>query len=126
MVTLQYIMAIYNDMFDRMDGVMLSFAMKITQMKEDILFAVKFAWQKLFQYHAEVTPVMGMLLILTHIIDPFQKLWSFRMWDNGMDISPEDGTFHTTQYQVAFLKFVEYEYYAKHRRLHVKTRNHTE
>jgi len=33
-----------------------------------------------------------------------------------MDINPEDETSYITQYQQAFLKYVENEYYAKHRR----------
>jgi len=57
---------------------------------------------------------MGMLLISAQILDPFQKLQSFKKWDKGMDINPEDETSYTTQYQVAFLKYVENEYYAKH------------
>jgi hypothetical protein len=36
-----------------------------------------------------------------------------------MDINPEDETFYTTQYQEAFLKYVENEYCAKHRRVPV-------
>jgi hypothetical protein len=55
-----------------------------------------------------------MLLISTHILDPFQELRLFRKWDNGMDINPEDETSYTTQYQEAFLKYVENEYSAKH------------
>jgi len=35
--------------------------------------------------------------------------------DKGMDINPEDKTSYTTQYQKAFLKYVENEYCAKHR-----------
>jgi len=36
-----------------------------------------------------------------------------------MDINPEDQTSHTNQYQEAFLKYVENEYCAKHRRVSV-------
>jgi len=36
-----------------------------------------------------------------------------------MDIDPEDETSYTTQYQEAFLKYVENEYCAKHRRVPV-------
>jgi len=36
-----------------------------------------------------------------------------------MDINPEDETSYTTQYQEAFLKYVENKYCAKHRRLPV-------
>jgi hypothetical protein len=56
-----------------------------------------------------------MLLISTHILDPFRKSQSFRKWDKGMDINPEDETSYTTQYQEAFLKYLENEYCAKHR-----------
>jgi hypothetical protein len=60
---------------------------------------------------------MGILLISADILDPFRKLRSYRKLDKGMDINPEDETFYTTQYQEAFLKYVENEYCAKHRRL---------
>jgi len=36
-----------------------------------------------------------------------------------MDINPEEATSYTTQYQEAFLKYVENEYCAKHRRVPV-------
>jgi hypothetical protein len=106
-------------MFDHMDGMMRAFARKKTQWKENLFFAVKFARQKLSKDYTEVTPKTGMLLISAHIIDPFRKLRSFRKWDKGMDINPEDETSYTTQYQEAFLKYVENEYCAKHRRLPV-------
>jgi len=102
-----------------MDGVMRAFAKKITQWKEDLFFAVKLAGQKLSKYYAEVTPTTGMLRISAHIVDHFRKLRSFRKWDKGMDINPEDETSYTTQYQEAFLKYVENEYCAKHRRVPV-------
>jgi hypothetical protein len=86
-----------------------------TQWKEDLFFAVKLARQKLSKYDAEVTPTTGMILISAHILDPFRKLRSFRKWDQGMDFNPEDETSYTTQYQEAFLKYVETEYCAKHR-----------
>jgi len=55
-----------------------------------------------------------MLLISEDILDPFRKLRSFRKWGKGMDIDPEDETSYTTQYQEAFLKYVENEYCGKH------------
>jgi len=116
-VTLHHVITVYNDMFDHMDGVMRALAKKKTQWKEDLFFAVKLARQKLSKYYAEVTPTTGMLLISAHILDPFRKLRSFRKWDKGMDINPEDETSYTTQYQDAFLKYVENEYCAKHRRV---------
>ena len=60
-----------------------------------------------------------MLLISANILDPFRKLQLFRKCDKGMDINPEDETSYTTQYQLAFLKYVENEYCAKHRRVPV-------
>ena len=104
-----------NDMFDHMDGVMRALAKKKTPWKEDLFFAVKFARQTLSKYYTEVTPTTGMLLISTHIRDPLRKRRSFRKWDMGMDSNPEDKTSYTTQYQEAFLKYVENEYCGKHR-----------
>jgi len=51
-----------------------------------------------------------MNLISAHILDQFRKLRSFRKWDKGMDINPEDETSYITQYQEALLKYVEDEY----------------
>jgi len=118
-VTLHHVITVYNDMFDHMDGVMRALAKKRTPWKQDLFFAVKLAGQKLSKYYAEVTPTPGMLLISAHILDHFRKLQSFRKWDTGMDIDPEDETSYTTQYQEAFLKHVENEYCAKHRRVPV-------
>jgi hypothetical protein len=106
-ITLHPVITVYNDMFDHMDGVMRALARKKTQWKEDLFFAMKFAPQKLSKYYTEVTPTTSMLFILAHILDPFRKLRSFRKWDKGMDINPEDKTSYTTQYQEAFLKYVE-------------------
>jgi hypothetical protein len=113
-VTLHHLITVYNDMFDHMDGVMRALAKMKTQWKEDLFFAVKLARQKLSKYDTEVTPTTGMILISAHILDPFRKLRSFRKWDKGMDFNPEDETSYTTQYQEAFLKYVETEYCAKH------------
>jgi len=88
---------------------------------EDLFFAVKLPRPKLSKYYTELTPLMGMLLISTHILDSFRKLRSFRKWDKGMDINPEDETLYTTQYQQAILKYVENEYCAKHRHVPVNT-----
>ena len=104
-------------MFDHMDGVMRALAEKLTPWKEDLIFAVKLAWQKLSKLYAEVTPLTCNLLISAHILDPFQKLQSFREWDKEMDIDPEDEASYTTQYQKAFLKYVENEYCAEHQRV---------
>jgi hypothetical protein len=79
-----------------MDGVMRALAKKKTPWKEDLFFAVMLARQKLSKYYAEVTFTTGMLLISTHILDPFRKLRSFRKWDKGMDINPEDETSYPT------------------------------
>jgi hypothetical protein len=42
-VTLHHVIAVYNGMFDHMDGVMRGLAKKKTQWKEDMFFAVKLA-----------------------------------------------------------------------------------
>jgi len=36
-----------------------------------------------------------------------------------MDINHKDGTSHTTQYEVVFLKYVENKYCAKHRQMSI-------
>jgi len=102
-----------------MDGVMRALAKKKTECKEDRFFAMKFARQKLFKHCGEVTPMTAMLIISAHIFDACWKLWSFRKWQMGIDINPEDQTSYTTQSQEAFLRYVEYEYSAKHRRMSV-------
>jgi len=84
-------------MFVHMDGVMWALATKQTPWQEDLYFAVKLAQQKLSKYYAKVTPMTGMLLISAHILDPFCKLRSFRKWEKGMYIHPEDETSYTTQ-----------------------------
>jgi len=102
-----------------MDGVMRALSEKKTPWNEDLLFAVKLAWEMLSKYYIEVTPSMGMLQNSAHILDHFRKLWSLRMWDKETDIDPEDKSSNTIQYQEAFLKFVQNEYYAKHRHVPV-------
>jgi len=67
------------------------------------------------QYYTEVTPTTGMLLISAHVLDPFQNLRSFRKCDMVMNINPEDETSYSSQYQQAFLKYVEDKYGVKHR-----------
>jgi len=119
-VTLHHIITVYNEMFHHMDGAMRAFAKKKTQWKEDLFFAVKLARQMLSKYYAEVTPTTGMILNSAQILDPFRKLRSFRYWEKGMAINPEDETSYTTRYEEAFLKYVENEYCAKHRRVPVK------
>jgi hypothetical protein len=116
-VTLLHVITVYNDMFDHMNGVMRALAKKKIPCKEALFFAVKLAQPKLSKYYAEVTLTMAMLLISAHILDPFRKLRSFRKWDKGMYINPEDETSYTTQYQEAFLKYVENQSCAKHRRV---------
>jgi len=102
-VTLHHVITVYNDMFNHMDGVMRALAKKKTQSKEHLLFTVTLARQKLLKYYAQVIATTGMLLISAQILDPFRKLRSFRTWDKGMDINPEDETSYTTQYQAVFL-----------------------
>jgi hypothetical protein len=118
-VTLYHVITVYNDLFDHMDGVMRALAKMKTPWNEDLFFAVKLARQNLFKYYAKVTPTTGILLISAQILHPFRKLRSFRKWDKGVDINPEDETSYTAQYQEAFLKDVENEYCAKHRHMPV-------
>jgi hypothetical protein len=101
-------------MFDHMDGVMRALAKKKTPWKADLFFAVMLARQKISKYSPEVTPTTGMVLISPHILDPFRKLRLFRKWDKGMHINPDDETSYTTQYQEAFLTYMENECWAKH------------
>jgi hypothetical protein len=65
-------------MFDHVDGVMRALTKQKTQGKEDLFVAVKIARQMLFKFNAEVTPIMGMLLISAHLFNRFRKLRSFR------------------------------------------------
>ena len=87
----------YNDMFNHMDGVMRALAKKETQLKEHLIIAMNLTRYKLSKYYTAVTPTTGTLLISAHILNRFQKLRSFRKWDKGMDINPEDETSYTTQ-----------------------------
>jgi hypothetical protein len=73
-VTLHHIITVYNDMFHHMDGVMRAVPKNKTQWKEDFFCTVKLARQKLSKYYAEVTPSTGMLLIVAHTLDFFNKL----------------------------------------------------
>jgi len=98
-----------------------SLAQKKTPWMEELFFTVKLARQKLSKFYAEVTRTTGMPLISAHILDPIRMLQSFRKWDKGMDINPEDEISHTTQYHEAFLKFVENEYCGKHQHVPVNT-----
>jgi len=89
-VTPPHIIAVYNDMLDNMEGDLRTLAKKMTQWKEDLYFSMKFVWQKLSKYYAEVTARTGMIPISAHILDSFWKLQSFRKWDKAKDIHPED------------------------------------
>jgi len=99
--------------------VMRALAKKKTSCKEELFFTVKLARQKLSRYNTEVTPTTVMLFISANILDPFWILRLLTKWDNGLHINPQDKTFYTTQYQEAFLKYVENEYCAKHGRVPV-------
>jgi len=83
-------------MFDHINGMMGALAMKKTQLKEDLMLAVKVAWLKLSKYYTDVTPLTGTLLISAHILNSFQRLWLCTKWDKGMDFNPEDETLYTT------------------------------
>jgi len=105
---------VYNDIFDLMKSVMRALDNKKTPCKEELFFAVKLARQKLSKYYAEVTPTMSTLLNSANILDHFWKLRSFRKWDKGTAINPENETSYMTQYQEAFRKYMENVYCARH------------
>jgi len=46
-VTLHHVITVYNDIFNHMEGVLQALAKKNTEWKEDLFFALKFAWQKM-------------------------------------------------------------------------------
>jgi len=73
-------------------------AEKKTQGKEDFIFGVQLAWQRLSKFDAKVTPSTGMVLISAHVLEPCQQLELFRKWDNGMYSNPENETSYTNQY----------------------------
>jgi len=108
-VALHHLITVHDDMFHHMDDFMRPLARKMTQWKLHLFIAVKLAWQTLSKYHAAVTPETGMLFMSAHIVDPFRKLRWFRKGAKRMVIDPEDETSYTTQYQEAFLKYVENE-----------------
>jgi len=82
---------------------------KETQWKEDICFPVKWTWQKISQYYADMIPVSGMLLISAYIVGHFWMVRLFRKYDNRIDIQSGDETSYTTWYQVVFRNYVENE-----------------
>jgi hypothetical protein len=73
-VTLHHVIAVYNDMFNHMDGMKRALAKKKTVWKEDLFFAVKLAQKEVSKYYIEVTPTTGMLLISAHILNHFRNL----------------------------------------------------
>jgi len=73
MVTLHYNITVHNDMIDYMDGVMRTLAKNMTQWKDDLYFAIRFAQQKLSKDYAELTPMTGRIRILAHILDSARK-----------------------------------------------------
>jgi len=68
-VTFHHVIATYNDMCDRIDGVMWALAKKKAQWMEDLYFAMKYAHLKLSKYHTDVTSTTGMCLISADILD---------------------------------------------------------
>jgi hypothetical protein len=96
-----------------MDGMIRALAKKRTLEGRHVL-CCEYVPQKMTKYYTEVTPTTRMLLVSGHILNRFWKLRSFRKWDKGMDINPEDKISYTTQYQEAFLKNVENEYCTKY------------
>jgi len=77
MVSLHHIIAVSNDMFHYMDGIMQDIAKKWTPWKDDWLFGVKFVQQKLTKEYVEVPAMTEMLLISVHVLSHVRKLRSF-------------------------------------------------
>jgi len=75
------------------------------------------AWRNMAKYYADGTPMTGMNDISAHIINPFRMLRSCWKWYKGMDIHHGDKTSYNPQYPEVFLKYMENDYWAKHRRL---------
>jgi len=115
MVTLHYVITVYNDMLNHMDGIMRGLYKKKTQWKEHLYFSVKLACQKRSKYHAEVPPITGVCLIPAHMLDSFRKLWLFSEWNMELNNNPEGRTSYTTQYHERYMNHAENEYWAKHR-----------
>jgi hypothetical protein len=113
-VTLHYVITVYHNKFDHMDGVMRALATKKTQWKDDLYLAVNVAHQKISKYYTKVTLMTGWLYISAHILDPFRKLGSFRKWEKRMDTNPDDETSYHTVYQEAFPKYVGNKHCTKH------------
>jgi len=118
-VTLHCVIIIYNGIVDHMDGVMWFSNKKKTQWNGHLYLPVTFACQKLSKYYTKVTFTMGRLHISAQFVDPFLKLWYVLHSDMGMDIYYEDETAYTTQFEEAFLMYVENQYCTKHWRLPV-------
>jgi hypothetical protein len=102
-----------------MDGIMRALVRRMTEWKQDLLFVMKFARQKLSKSFFEVTPMASLRLISAHTLNSFPKLRSFRKWEKARDINPDEETLDRRQYQKVFMKYVENEYCAKHQRLSV-------
>jgi hypothetical protein len=75
---------------------------------------MKVGCQKPSKDSANITPMTGPHHTYAHMLDHFRKLRSVRKWDKAMDINPENEMSSTTQYQKAFLMYVENEYFAKY------------
>jgi len=114
-VTLHHVITVYHDTLNHRYGVIRALAKMKTPWNENLYCTVKWTWQKLSKSYTEATPTTAMLVISAHFLDLFRTLRSFRKWDNGMYINPEDETSYTTQYPEASLKDMKDEYHAKHR-----------
>jgi hypothetical protein len=118
-VTPHHVITLYNDILNYIDGVMRALPQKKTQWKQDLYFAMSYAWLKLSKYYTEVSSMKSTQLVSVHILDPFGKLQSLRKWDNGIDINPNNDTSYITQYLEGMLKYEDNICCSKHRRLPV-------
>jgi hypothetical protein len=63
--------------------------------------------------YSQVTQMTGQLLISVHVLEHCPNLQSIWKWDMGIDNNLDNMTSYTMQYQMAFLKYAENEYFAK-------------
>jgi len=120
-VKLHQIFTVNNVKFNHTDGVRRGFAKMNNPWKEDMLFDMKLAREKLSEYCPQVTSMTPGILNSAQILDSLRTLRSCRKWDMLMDTTPQYEISYTTQYDEAILKDVENDYCAKHRGVPVNT-----
>jgi len=123
-VTFYHHMTVYNVMYHQIGGVIQAFTEQKTKWKEDLSVAVKLGGPNLSKYYTDLTSMPGMLHISVHSFNSFQKLWLFWMWHRGIVINTEAETSYSTQYQQAFVKYLENKECVKRRCVPVNKPEH--